>query len=107
MQRLRSDFFVSAYRVTCEAAGAFVTLMNKGDAMAGAVYIRFQLHNGPVEVYEPVPNLDNPAERCWTLALSGEAGADDFVTRILARDPDAWVVDVEAPSTECRPAPTL
>ncbi len=110
MRRIRTDFFVSAYRMQCEAAGAFVVFANKGDATAGAVYIRIQIRGGPVEIYEPVPNLDDPDERAWTLAETAEPlsdAAEAFTARVLRRDPDAWVVDVEAPDDTCRPEPIV
>lgn len=111
MRRIRTDFFVSAYRVTCEAAGAFVVIRAKGDATAGAVYIRVQTARDTTEIYEPVPNLDDPDVRAWSLAMTvdgeDEQRADAYVDGILKRDPDAWFVDVEAADERCRPEPIV
>ncbi|MCB1492367.1 MAG: DUF1491 family protein [Rhodobiaceae bacterium] len=111
MARLRTDFFVAAYRVTCEAAGAFVVFLNKGDAIAGAVYIRLRSRSGALEVYEPVPNFDNPDARAWMRspvnAEADDAAADAFVAGILKRDPDAWIVDVDGADATCRPSPIV
>lgn len=114
MPRLRTDLILSAYRLKCEAAGAYVLFLTKGDASAGAIYICFRPPGAPTEIFVPAPNMDDPDERAWMSVMADqmddperELRLSDYLTRIRRDDPDAWIMEVESTNPDCRPSPLV
>lgn len=92
-------------RVFAEGANAIVA--RKGDADAGAIFIRTLGADGTSALFGPAPGLEagTSGERLWRL-VAEEGPADptnpDAVHRIderLAReinfDPDIWIIEIE------------
>lgn len=99
MARLRSDFWIDAYRLRCERSGAFIYVLQRGFAESGAIYLCVTDGNGVSQVYAPAPNLDDPDERAFMRTFPGEGvpgtEADAWMARQRDRDPDAWLLEIE------------
>lgn len=99
--RLKSEIWVKAYLRRCMHEGASAVLVRRGDADAGAIYIKVSRLDGTAMLYGPAPaGLDEEREdRRWQPCLDDEAGAetdaDAYLQRQAAFDPDVWIVAVE------------
>ena len=100
-QRLRTDFWVSAYLRRCGVEGAVAVLRRRGAAEAGAVMIKVDRLDGTATLLGPAPQseaaLDGdrrflPVHR--DDALDG-AAAEARLVREVGFDPDLWIVEVE------------
>lgn len=75
--------------------------VQRGDADAGAIYIKVSRLNGFAELFGPAPaGLDEAREErrwqpCLGSAKSTEAEADAYLERQKEFDPDIWIVSVE------------
>lgn len=107
--RVKSHIWVSAYLRRVNAAFSHAVLVRRGDADAGAIYIKVAAMDGTAQVYAPLsaelagmtPNdtMIMEAGRAWHPVYSPharEADADAYLARQAGRDPDIWVLEVEA-----------
>jgi hypothetical protein len=108
--RVKSHIWVSAYLRRLNAAFISAVLIRRGDADAGAIYIKVAALDGSCQVFAPLsaqfaqmmPNesLVIDEGRAWQAVYSPsaqEAEADAYLTRQAARDPDIWILEVESP----------
>lgn len=99
--RLKADIWVNAYLRRCNAEGADAVLLRRGDADAGAIYIKASRLDGTATLFGPAPaGLDSQdSDRAWVpllpTAQSSEADCDGYLERQLAYDPDIWILVVE------------
>ncbi len=104
MQRVTSDFFVSAYVRRRNGAGRFTAVVHRGAAEAGAIFVKISRLDGTADLYGPAPQSliedGDPAiaggrlfERLFTAAP--EADVDQRLARERRFDPDCWVVESE------------
>ncbi|MDX2201515.1 MAG: DUF1491 family protein [Hyphomicrobiaceae bacterium] len=99
--RLKADIWVKAYMRRCEIEGAQALLERRGDADAGAIYIKISRLDGTAALYGPAPaGLDIEREdRLWAPVMptpsASEADCDRFLARQIEFDPDIWIVVVE------------
>lgn len=99
--RLKSEIWVKAYIRRCQHEGAMAVLVRRGDADAGAIFIKISRPDGSALLFGPAPaGLDAAnEERRWEPRLDGraatEAEADAYLQKQIAFDSDAWVVAVE------------
>lgn len=99
--RLKSEIWVKAYIRRCQHEGAAAVLVRRGDADAGAIYIKVSRLDGTALLFGPAPaGLEGAGEeRRWEPSLGGkpaaEADADAFLARQIAFDSDIWIVAVE------------
>ena len=99
--RLKSEIWVKAYLRRCRGEGADALLVRRGDADAGAIYIKVSRLDGTALLFGPAPaGLDAAREdRCWEPCLKGDAPAERDVDAYLERqadfDADVWIVVVE------------
>jgi len=99
--RLKSEIWVKAYLRRCELGGASAVLVRRGDADAGAIYIKVSRLDGTAAVFGPAPaGLEEVREdRRWQSLLlrspAPEAEADAYLERQADFDPDIWIVSVE------------
>jgi hypothetical protein len=99
--RLKSEIWVKAYLRRCRVEGADALLVRRGDADAGAIYIKVSRLDGTAAVFGPAPaGLDEAREdRRWEPCLKGgpaaEAEVDAFLERQIGFDADIWIVAVE------------
>lgn len=99
--RLKSEIWVKAYIRRCQHEGAAAVLVRRGDADAGAIYIKASRLDGTALLFGPAPaGLDGASEeRCWEPCLDGrptaETDADAHLLRQVGFDSDIWIVAVE------------
>jgi hypothetical protein len=97
--RLKSEIWVKAYLRRCRLEGADALLVRRGDADAGAIYIKVSRLDA--SLFGPAPaGLDEAREdRRWEPCLKGgamgEAEVDAFLERQIGFDSDIWIVVVE------------
>lgn len=101
--RLTSDFWVSAYLRRCNGQGGFAVVARRGEAGAGAIFIRVDLPDGTGRLYVPAPQTSydaaKPDERCF-VSRFGDAPVerdvlDTAIRRETGFDPDLWVIGVD------------
>ncbi|MGA7328860.1 MAG: DUF1491 family protein [Rhodomicrobium sp.] len=106
--RLKSHIWVSAYLRRLNSAFISAALVRRGDADAGAIYIKIARLDGTCQVYAPLSAqfaemLPSDAlildeGRAWQpiYPQSGtELDADAYLARQASRDPDIWILEVE------------
>ena len=99
--RLKSEIWVKAYLRRCQHEGVDAVLARRGDADAGAIYIKISRLDGTAALYGPAPaGLDEAREdRRWETCLqrepAAESEADAYLERQVDFDPDIWIVSVE------------
>jgi hypothetical protein len=100
--RLTSEFWLSSLRRRIEADGGTLMVLNKGDAVAGAVLLIERRRDGRQRLFDAANQLDG--SRAWTLLAGGDAvddaAARELITRARRRDPDLWVAEAEIASLE-------
>ena len=107
--RLKSHIWVSAYLRRVNAAFISAALVRRGDADAGAIYIKVAAADGTAQVYAPLSaalagasggdGLILDEGRAWQPVYSSsaaEAEADAYLAKQAGRDPDIWILEVEA-----------
>jgi hypothetical protein len=101
--RLKAEIWVRAYMRRCAAEGAPAVLVRRGDADAGAIYVKVSRLDGTARLFGPAPaGLDEQgADRRWVPVLGtpspSESDCDTYLERQIAFDPDIWIVAVEDP----------
>jgi hypothetical protein len=95
--RVRADIWTAAVIRRAQGAGAYATIVRKGQAEGGVVFVKVNRLDGTAWVLAPVTGGDG--ERRWLRAgaQSGlsDAEADAYVARAAARDPDCWILEIE------------
>ena len=99
MERLRTELRVQAWLRRCAAAGLMATVARKGDADAGALFIKLNRFRDGCEVFSGT--LDGQGRPAWMRAIGpepvAERDADGYLARQAQYDPDLWVVEIEDP----------
>jgi hypothetical protein len=99
MNRLRSDFWVSAYIRRCNVEGVEAVLRKRGAAEAGAVFVKVDRLDGTASLYGPAPQLflDDSGERLFSVVLVDATPLDveERMMREQKFDPDLWLVEVD------------
>ena len=99
--RLQSHIWVSAYLRAVEQAGASVLLVRRGEASAGAIYIKISHLDGTGQLFCPALLLDDSArdERAWASEFGNEPieehEIDSFLKTQTSYDADLWIIEVE------------
>lgn len=100
--RLRSDFWVSAYLRRCAVADTVAVLRRRGAAEAGAILIKVDRLDGTGALYGPAPQTafdGRPTDRLFIRLHGPETlTTPDLEARIASQlryDPDLWVIEVE------------
>lgn len=107
--RVKSHIWVSAYLRRVNAAFVHAALVRRGDADAGAIYIKVAAMDGTAQVFAPLSAElaeMSPSDalildegRAWQPVYTPsavEAEADAYLARQAGRDPDIWILEVEA-----------
>lgn len=107
--RLKSHIWVSAYLRRLD--GAFIpgVVVRRGDADAGAIYIKLSKLDGHCQVLAPLSahlaegrpenSLLLEDGRMWQAIYpspAAESVADAYLERQAASDPDIWILEVES-----------
>ena len=94
--RISSDIWVAALIRRVELAGAYATVVIRGDARAGEVLVKtIDRRTGRCELFSGAQDADG--ERVWIKPTSGstESEIETYVERAHRFDPDIWVVEIE------------
>ncbi|MEM7620291.1 MAG: DUF1491 family protein [Pseudomonadota bacterium] len=106
MARLKSEIWIKAYIRSCHGRNLFAVVVRKGDADAGAIYIKIDLLNDLCLLFTPAPTGYDVDEvgRFWVPFSEGKQishqEADDYLARQINFDSDIWVLEVESPKGE-------
>ena len=94
--RLSTDLWVYALVRRAQLAGAYATIVRKGDARGGAVLVKtFDPKSREARLYAQA--LSREGESIWMQPISStvESDLDAYAERAGQRDPDIWVVEIE------------
>ncbi len=94
--RLSTDIWISALIRRAEQAGAFATVLHKGDARGGAVLIKVMDRRADsAHLYAEA--VRGEGERVWMQPILSdtEATLDAYVERARRIDPDVWAVEID------------
>lgn len=100
--RLRSDFWVSAYLRRCGVEGMPAILRRRGAAEAGAILVKLDRLDGTATLYGPafLSTVDDRAiARLFVRLHAPEAlpvpDVEARLVREIGFDPDLWIVEVD------------
>lgn len=100
--RLRSDIFVSALLRRAQVEGAFAAILHRGNAEAGAVFVKVAWLDGTAALYGPAPQslieADDAGDRLFVEMIPPGRPEEEAGMRIAKEirfDPDAYVVEIE------------
>jgi hypothetical protein len=93
-REIPAHIWVSALLRRASGAGAFATIVHRGDEDRGDVLIKVTSARGEARLYAPAFNPDGPTE-FEQLPPEDEAGADAVIAKRLSNDRDLWVVEIE------------
>lgn len=95
--RLKAGLLVSALVRQCDQLARPAVVLRKGDPDSGGIIILLRGREGLVVVSQV---RDGQGRLAWLRATGDtpvdQAQVDAYVARALKRDPDLWVVEVEA-----------
>ncbi len=97
MPRLTTDIIVAAGLRQAGNIGIFATILRKGDARAGAIFVEIEKSSTESRLLARQLNYDNEYE--W-VCITGEEWVSGTIvqerlTREIAYDPDCWIVTVQ------------
>ena len=95
---LSTDIWVYALLRRVQLGGWAATVMRKGDATGGAVLVRtYDPRIREARLYALAQS--GGGESVWMQPLVGaaEPDLDAYAERAAKRDPDVWIVEIEAP----------
>ena len=93
-REIPASLWISALLRRAQVAGAFATIVHRGDEDRGDVLIKVTRARGEAALYAPAFNPEGPVtfER---LQAEDERAADETIARRLKNDRDLWVVEIE------------
>ncbi|MEM6851176.1 MAG: DUF1491 family protein [Pseudomonadota bacterium] len=101
--QLKAEIWVQAYMRQRMGAGLSCYVARRGDADAGAIFVKIARLDGTAEAF--AQTQDETGGLAWRRAVGGpapEGEVDAFLARQAEFDPDIWVVEVEDPAGEPR-----
>ncbi|MFV0243695.1 MAG: DUF1491 family protein [Qingshengfaniella sp.] len=96
MSRLAAGLWVQAYLMRLQLANIPAYVTQRGDTTAGAVLVKTAALDGTAVARQRTYDLMTGARQWMVMAEGVEAEVDAAITRQCQRDPDLWVVEVEA-----------
>ncbi|MCF4097920.1 DUF1491 family protein [Maritalea mediterranea] len=98
MKRLRADLWVSAFVRLHTQRGNMCVVRQRGDEIAGQIWVEVDHLNGTNSLYVPAMQLDSDGQERVFEARFDRASAQEVEARIQqerAFDPDFWVISLE------------
>lgn len=93
---IASEVWVAGLIRRAEIAGAFATVVKRGDGRAGAVIVKaFDTLNRRARLYVRATGPDGVARWIEPVTSDQEAELDAYADRQRRYDPDLWVVEIE------------
>ena len=93
---IHSDIWVYALIRRAQLAGAFATVLRKGDARAGAVMVKtVNRKTGEAHLYAEATRAGGETVWMQPADSTDEAVLEGHIARAAKFDPDIWVVEVE------------
>ncbi len=93
-REIPAHIWVSALLRRASVAGAFATIVHRGDEDRGDVLVKVTRARGEAQLYAPAFNPEGPSE-FERLAAEDELAADALIAKRLKSDRDLWVVEIE------------
>jgi hypothetical protein len=93
-REIAASLWVSALLRRASVAGAFATIVHRGDEDRGDVLVKVTRARGEAVLYAPAFNPDGPTE-FEQLSAADEAGVDALIGKRLKMDRDLWVIEIE------------
>ncbi len=93
-REIPSHIWVSALLRRASSAGAFATIVHRGDEDRGDVLVKVARARGDALLFAPAFNPEGPTE-FEQLNLPDEPAVDETIARRLKSDRDLWVVEIE------------
>ncbi len=93
---LSTDIWVAALIRRAELAGAFATVLRKGDDRAGGVIVKvLDRRAGKARLYAEAARGDG--DRVWMRPIQAEdeQALDAYLERAARVDPDVWAVEID------------
>jgi hypothetical protein len=94
---LSTDLWAGALIRRAELAGAFATVVRKGDARAGTVLVKVvNRRAGEARLYAEA-FAGGEGDRIWMQPVDStdEPDLDAYVERQVRRDPDLWLIEID------------
>jgi len=96
--RLSTDLWVYALVRRAQLAGAYATIVRKGDARGGAVLVKtFDPRTRETRLYAQALSRDGESIWMQPISSTAESDLDAYAERASRRDPDIWIVEIEDP----------
>ncbi len=97
---LKSEIWVQAFVRKCNGEGKFCTIVKKGAADAGAVFLIFNRLDGNFCLFGPAPGpaYDDNGDRRFIEELPHPTPEPDILALLARRkkfDADLWIVEIE------------
>lgn len=96
--RMPTHLWVEGKIRELSSQGIGVYVLNKGEKMGGLLLLKLIEGVGQCQLLTQQRNLDGVLE--WRDALKesvlDEVKADEYIKRSIDRDPDLWVIEIEA-----------
>jgi hypothetical protein len=100
--RLASGLLVRALIQQAEAGGGFGTVVHKGEANSGSLFLVLAEKGRPVKILEKILNSNGQYE--WqessSQAVENKENLQKFLSRRKKFDPDSWVLELDVPDTQ-------
>lgn len=93
---LSTDVWVSGLIRRAELAGAFATVVKKGDLRAGVVILKaYNTSSRTARLYSAITGSEGEPEWMQPVTSEFESELDAYIERQRRYDPDLWVVEIE------------
>jgi len=91
---LKTSIWAPALIRRAETAGAYASVLFKGDPDAGAALIKVRTLDGQAVLYRPIRDMSGA--RIWIpKGPVDEDEIDQDIAKRLDNDPDLWIVEIE------------
>ena len=94
---LPTDLWVTAHIRKCNAQSIPAYVLNKGAAESGTIVVKVLINSKNCKIFSQSRDFDGNI--AWLDVYEGEnideSRADSYIKRVIDRDPDVWVLEIE------------